>query len=231
MMMGLPYRNAGTLALLVLLCSVPLLAQVGKSGLTGTVTDVSGAIVPNVKVTAKNDATNLTWSAVTSASGAYFIQDLPVGRYSITAEAPGFQRSVVQNFVTEVDRVSSVNITLSVGEVTQSVDVKAEGELLTTTSGTIGNLVTSKEIETLPLNGRSWISLNYLTPSAVKFRGSSSANSNITASVAPGNFVVNGLRGGNNKYYIDGVDLENTEDQILGIIPPVDALQEFRTQT
>src|SRR6058998_1013053 len=95
----------GIVALLSVLCSVPLLAQVGKSGLTGTVTDVSGALVPNVKITAKNEATNLTWSAVTSTPGAYFIQDLPAGRYTITAEAPGFQRSVVQNLVTEVDRV------------------------------------------------------------------------------------------------------------------------------
>ena len=222
---------AAVAVLWILLSPVPSASQVGKSGLTGTITDASGAVAPNVKITATNDATNLTWTALTGASGSYSIPALPPGSYTLSAEAGGFQKSVVEHVITEVDRVSSVNITLTVGGINQSVNVKAEGELLTTTSGTVGNLVTSKEIETLPLNGRSWISLNYLTPSAVKFRGTSAATSNITASVAPGNFVVNGLRGGNNKYYIDGVDLENTEDQILGIIPPVDALQEFRTQT
>jgi len=226
------YCKDTSLALAItLIWAGTLYGQVGKSGISGTVTDRSGSVVPNAKVEARDERTNLTWNAVTSQSGAYFIRNLPVGRFTVSVEAAGFQRTVIANVETEVDRVTSVDAQLTVGEVTQSVEVHAETELLTTTSGTVGNLVTTHEMESLPLNGRSWISLNYLTPSAVKFRGTSSATSNITASVAPGNFVVNGLRGGNNKFYIDGVSLENTEDQILGIIPPVDALQEFRTET
>jgi hypothetical protein len=207
------------------------MAQVGRSGLTGTFLDKSGAAVPRVKVNVRNEATNLLWTTVASESGAYFVQNLPVGQYTLSAEAGGFQKAVVEHIQTEVDKVTSVDVTLTLGEVTQSVEVQAESGMLTTTSATVGNLVTRKEIETLPLNGRSWMTLNYLTPSAVKFRGSSAANSDITASVSPGNFVVNGLRGGNNKFFIDGVSLENTEDQILGILPPIESLQEFRTQS
>jgi hypothetical protein len=173
----------------------------------------------------------LTWSVLTGSSGAYSIRNIPAGEYSVAAEATGFQRGHVEHVKTEVDKVSSLDIQLVIGAVTESVEVKAEAALLNTTSGTVGNLVTQKEIETLPLNGRSWISLNYLTPGAVKFRGTSSAFSNITASVSPGNFVVNGLRGGDNQYFLDGVSLENSHDKILGILPPIDALQEFRTQT
>src|SRR5438874_1437775 len=83
------------IALFALLSPVPSLSQVGKSGLTGTVTDATGAVAPNVKITAQNGATNLTWSAMTSASGAYSIPDLPPGYYTVSAEATGFQKSVV----------------------------------------------------------------------------------------------------------------------------------------
>ena len=206
-------------------------AQIGRSGLTGTITDPGGAAAPDVKVTATNEATGLTWATYTSSSGAYSIPNIPAGMYTVTAEASGFQKSHAEHVSTEVDKISTLDIKLVLGAVTQSVQVEGAAPLLNTTSGTIGNLVTTKEIETLPLNGRSWISLNYLTPGAVKFRGTSSAFSNITASVAPGNFVVNGLRGGDNQYYLDAVSLENSHDKILGILPPVDALQEFRTQS
>lgn len=214
-----------------LLLGLPLLGQVGRSGVTGTIIDPTGAVVPNAKVTAKNESTNLEWSTTTGDTGAYFIRNLPVGRYTVTAEADGFKKVIVGPFDTEVEKVSTVDVSLTVGEMTQTVEVAAEAGLLTTTSGTVGNLVTRKEIETLPLNGRSWINLNYLTPGSVKFRGTSMNFSNITESVAPGGFVVNGLRGGNNLFFIDGVNLQNVEDQIHSILPTLDALQEFRTQT
>ena len=221
----------GTLVLLLLSFSAPLAGQVGRSGISGTVTDPTGAVVPGVQVTAENEATNQKWSTTSGTAGVYFIRNLPVGLYTVTAEVPGFQRSIITQFQTEVEKMSSLDFTLTVGAVTQEITVEATPTLLTETSGTIGNLVTRKEIETLPLNGRSWISLNFLTPGAVKFQGQSSAFSDITGTVSPGNVVVNGLRGGNNKYFIDGVSLENSEDQILGILPPLEAIQEFRTQT
>ena len=127
--------------------------------------------------------------------------------------------------------MSSLDTKLTVGAVTQSLNVTATPALLTATSGTVGNLVTEKEIETLPLNGRSWINLNYLTPGATTYIGLSMNFSNITESVAPGNVVLNGLRGGNNLFYIDGVSTADVEDFIISVYPPLDALAEFRTQS
>src|SRR5439155_2877877 len=158
-------------------------------------------------------------------------RNLAPGSYTVTAEVIGFQKAVIEHVLTEVEKISSVDITLSVGQVEQTVSVEATPSLITTTSGTVGNLVTQKEIETLPLNGRSWVSLNFLTPGAVPFHGATSGAIAITASVAPSNFTVNGLRGGNNLYLIDGANLEVVATQVLGILPPLDALSEFRTQT
>lgn len=218
--------------LVVSLCSPALgVAQVGRSGIVGTVTDPSGAVVPNARVTARNEATNLQWNVTTGDRGAYFLRNLPVGRYTVTVEAPGFQKAVIEHVFTEVEKETSADITLALGTPAQSVTVTAAPPLLTATSGVVGNLVTSKEIDELPLNGRSWVSLNYLTPGATKFRGASAAFSNITETVAPTSFSVNGLRGGANHFFIDGVDLQNVEDHILSILPPLDSLQEFRTQT
>ena len=79
----------------------------------------------------------------------------------------------------------------------------------------MGNLVTGKEIADIPLNGRNWVSLNLLTPGAARFYGISMSFSNITQSVAPGNFVVNGLRGSNNAYLLDGINQQDVEAFIL----------------
>src|ERR1039458_9993336 len=104
-------------ALFLPLC---ILGQVGTAGISGTVFDQAGAVVPNVKITVKNEATNLDWSATTGAAGSYFIRDLPPGIYTISAQAQGFSKFVVENVVTEIDKVSSVDVKLSLGEVKQT---------------------------------------------------------------------------------------------------------------
>src|SRR4030095_6283478 len=167
----------------VCLLPVALMGQIGASGITGTVTDPAGALVPNAKVTVKNEATNVEASTVSSAAGTYIVRNLTPGSYTVTAELPGFQKSVVEHVVTEVEKVSTVDIKLAIGAVTESVNVTAsEAVKLNTESGTVGQLVTTKEIENLPLNGRSWVSLNFLTPGAVRFHGTT-ANESVMAAV------------------------------------------------
>ena len=221
----------GIVVLCLLLMPVVSLAQIGASGIAGTVTDSTGGAVAHVKITATNEATHVEASTISSTAGTYELRNLIPGPYDVKAEASGFKTSVTGKVVTEVDKVSTVNIQLTVGAVSQSVNVTAaEAVQLDTESSTVGQLITAKEIVTLPLNGRNWISLNYLTPGAVVFHGTTAGEA-VTSSVYPQNVVLNGLRGGDNAYYIDGALLPAFETQVILIIPPLDALGEFRVQT
>jgi len=219
------------IVVVVFLFSAGSQAQIGASGITGTVSDPSGAAVAGAKVTVTNEATNVEWNTVSSASGAYIVRNLPPGTYSVAVEAPGFQRSATLHVSADVEKVSTVDVSLKVGASTQEVNVTATpATALNTESGTVGTLITPKEITTLPLNGRSWISLNYLSPGAVNFHGTT-ANESVMSSVTPPNVVLNGLRGGNNAYYLDGSSLQVRETQVVLVIPPLDAINEFRVQT
>lgn len=221
------------IAILSLLLLIPVVsfAQIGASGITGTVTDSTGAAVSNARITAKNEATNVEVSTVSSTAGTYNIQNLIPGSYVLTADLSGFKKSITEHVVTEVDKLSTVNIKLAIGTVSETVKVVANQAVqLDTESSTVGQFITAKEIENLPLNGRNWISLNYLTPGAVVFHGTTAGES-VTSTVYPQNVVLNGLRGGNNAYYIDGAYLPALETQLVLIIPPLDGLGEFRVQT
>lgn len=221
----------GTLFLVAF--SAALLAQIGTSGITGTVTDPSGAVVPNVKIAVQNESTNVIWNTTSSGSGAYMIRNLPPGSYTVTAVVAGFEKSITRHIVADVDRISTVNVRLAVGAPSQSVTVQSTPSvMLNTQSGTVGQLVDSKEAETLPLNGRNWIELMYLTPGAVTFHGLTASQDVMgTSSVMPQGIVVNGLRGGDDTYYLDGSETKQEETQDVLIMPAMDALSQFRVQT
>ena len=207
-----------------------LMGQVGGSGITGVVTDPAGVPAAGVKITIKNEGTNLEWSVTTSDTGSYVVPNLPPGLYTVSSELTGFQKVMTKDLALEVDKMSSLDIKLTVGAVTETVNVEATPDLLNTTSGTVGSIVTQSEIETIPLNGRSWMNLNYLAPGAAVGRAFSTNYIGIMAPVAPVGFTSGGLRAGNNLYFIDGVNMQDVETNLVSIYPPLDSLQEFRTE-
>src|SRR5262245_7801817 len=107
--------------LVLVLESLPLAAQVGRSGITGTVTDPSGAAVVGAKVSVRNESTNVEVTTQTGESANYFVRGLPVGSYTLTVQAPGFETLVTRHVQTEVDKTSSVDAKLQLGAATQSV--------------------------------------------------------------------------------------------------------------
>jgi len=219
----------------VLLVSLAALGQTFRGTILGTVTDASGAVVSGAKVTVRNVGTGLERTTQTSADGSYSIPELPIGTYSVTVTQSGFQTSVTKDVVVDVATERRVDGTLRPG--TASTTVEVSGEVLPqveTTSAELGGVLTPHTIENLPVNGRDYTKLIYLTPGV--------AGSPDQISDSPGSFGVfsmNGARGRANNFLLDGTDMNDgyrndpaiNEAGVFGTpatILPVDAVGELR---
>ena len=138
------------ICVLALSFSTALHAQ-ALSGITGVVTDASGAVVPNAKVTVTNNATGVVSHTITSSSGTYTVTDLIPGTYTVQVEMEGFQASVHNGVLVEVGRQSTVNAALATGNVTQSVEVQENAITLNTTQPELGTTIENAVVEALPV--------------------------------------------------------------------------------
>ncbi len=196
--------------------------------LYGTVTDKTGATVPNVQVTATNTGTNFTRSAQTSAEGAYRIEFLPVGDYVVEVSASGFKKFLQKNIVLQVNVAARVDALLDVGAMSDEVSVSATVNQINTENAQIGRTVENAEITTLPIVGRNVYALLSLTP------GVSSNSNGIVLGFPEQRTTINGGAdggAGSVNYYLDGgnnmTGLRNTGN----IAPNPDAVEEFRVVT
>src|SRR5262249_26756492 len=203
-------------------------AQTVTGDITGDVTDSSGAVMPNVEVTAVNTGTNLSRSATTSANGNFRITQLPIGDYKVTASAQGFKSAVI-NAEVRAGGLAQANFKLTVGQRSETVEVEGTAPLVEL-SPNQNNYVDSLKIENVPLNGRDFNSLLAITPGVQRDPG--------------GGFLaisINGARTTSNNYFIDGLynndryygDSAINQTGILGIpavtFPP-DAIEELTVQ-
>ncbi len=146
--------------LLVFAPTVLLSAQGGAVGtILGTVTDSSGAVVPNAHVIITNTATNVVHPAKTTNTGDYTLPYLAPGVYRVSVEASGFEKAVVENVTLAVAQQERINVILKVGAATETVEVQAGTVALDTDSSTVSQIITQKQVEQLPLNGRNFLSL------------------------------------------------------------------------
>ncbi len=208
-----------------------LFAQRDLATLTGTVTDAQGGAVGNAKVTITEDATGLKYETQTSSGGEYTRPALKPGTYSVEVEAPGFKRSTQRNVIlTAGDRVG-VNMQLSLGEVSQSVEVSADAPLLQTESTIIGASINTKQVGELPLGGqRTFTYLARLSPGVVPAEPGA-------RDAVGGGFSANGVRSnGQNNFLLNGVDNNvnvidflNQTSYVVG--PSVEAIGEMRVMT
>src|SRR5215831_7072247 len=195
-----------TLALLgALLTGGSALAQTFRGIILGAITDSSGAAVPGASVTIKNLDTGLTRNVGTSDDGTYAAPELPIGNYSVTVEKAGFKIGLVTGVKVEVSSERRVDFTLQPGQLSQTVEVQGEElPLVESTTNTLGGIVESKVVTTLPVNGRDYQKLILLVP------GAASGPDAITDS--PGSYgtvSVNGARGRSNNYLLDGTDMND----------------------
>jgi hypothetical protein len=226
------------MALFCLWLASAALGQTGNASLTGTVLDETGALVPNAKVTATNDATGIETVAATTHAGIYVLTGLNPGTYTVQATADGFQPKIVPDVKLNVDQQASLDFALAVGSQKQEVTVTSESvPLMQTVDASVGDVVQSQQVQDLPLNGRYFTQLLELSPGAV-----ASINSNNYAHPSDPSeaghqrngmpaFDINGQSGAATFFRLDGI--ENNEREFGGANVPisVDAIQEFKVQT
>ncbi|MGC1645420.1 MAG: carboxypeptidase-like regulatory domain-containing protein, partial [Candidatus Sulfotelmatobacter sp.] len=203
-----------TIGLVVFLISVAVVgfAQVDTGSLVGTVKDASGALLPGVAVTATNTDTGIATPTKTAQNGDYVITPLHIGRYSVSVEATGFRREIRKDIVLDVQQTIRLDFSLKVGSVSETMEISGAPPLLETESATLGNVVTAETVEELPLNGRRYTDLAELTSGVAKvIEGPVNGGSTPTNGNAGGSFAVNGTRGDQNNFILDGID-NNSND-------------------
>ncbi|HEY3441443.1 MAG TPA: TonB-dependent receptor [Paludibaculum sp.] len=197
-------------------------AQVATARLDGSVQDQSGSVVPSAKVVVVNDKTQARAEAITNAEGNYVFPSLQPGLYTISVEAAGFRKSVVNAVELNVSVATSQRFKLEVGQVTESVVVEAEAVRVQTTDAQIGRSVTMRDIDTLPQLGRSPIILAVFQPGVQINPGDTTFS------------VINGMRQGANNSTLDGIDVNDAVVPRLGLAMTAnntDSVGEFRIIT
>lgn len=213
-----------------ILLAIPsiLFAQAGATGtILGTVTDSTGAVVPNARITVTNTATQVSSKTTTNSVGDYNVPALNPGTYTVAAEASGFQKGVISAFTLTVNQHARVDLSLRPGAVTQTVMTTAQAVSLDTDTAELSNLVSQQQVENLPLNGRNFMQLLMLGAGAVTVGGEQA-----TMRQGEGAAIsVNGGRPEGNNYTLDG--LVNTDAALVtpAVILSQDAIQEFKVSS
>lgn len=207
-------------AAVCVLCAGLLLASPTGS-IAGFVKDPSGAFMPGVKITLTNTATNAQLTVNTDTNGEFQFLQLAPASYSLVVEAKGFKKSIV-NTVVQVDQITRVEVTLAVGELSESVQVESAAPLLENDKSAISSVVDSRTISNMPLNARQFLDLALLTPGTLP----------AATGTQGGGFNVAGARSQSNVFLLDGIS--NVDTQInspLNNFRITDAVQEFAVQT
>ena len=203
-------------------------AQQDQGAVTGTITDPSGASVPNATVTLTNVENGFVLNGGTDASGNYTFSPIKIGNYKVTATAPGFSTTEQTNVHVDVQSRVEVNVKLNPGAATTTVEVNEAPPLMQTQEASTGQVLSAQTINDTPLNGRNWVFIAQLTAGVAPPSGSRGAGK--------GDFNANGQRAEQNNFILDGVDNNNNVVDFLNgasfiVRPPPDALAEFKVQT
>lgn len=216
--------------LVICLLTVSAWGQFESATLSGTITDATGGAVAGASVTILNEATNIEVSATTDGQGRYIFTGIRPGAYRLTASAPGFKQFVSSGLVLQVNQAAELNVSLTVGAITEQIQVTASSPMLETESSSRGAVIDQTKIVELPLNGRDYNQLALLSPGVL------AATPRLQTVGFRGVFNVNGNRAFNNAFQLDGVDNTSYSNSFRGmnvqvVQPSVEALQEFKIQT
>ncbi|MDT7540234.1 MAG: hypothetical protein QOE33_138 [Acidobacteriota bacterium] len=220
---------ATVITCVVLVCAMTALAfaqQPTTATLIGRVTDPNGAVVPGVKVSATQKAIGVKREATSNAEGEFALVNLPVGEYEVRTEAVGFKATIYTSVVLQVGQSTSLDVKLEVGFISDKIDDLLGAEpLVNTTSATVDSVISHREIESLPLNGRNFLELALLVPGNSPAPNFDPTKTNTVVISSGGQFG----RGGN--VTVDGADIN--DDVVGGAVQNIsqDAVQEFQIAT
>lgn len=219
------------------------LGQAGRGSISGLVTDQTAAIVPGAKVVLQSQATGLKLTTVSTAAGLYSFISLAPGTYQITANATGFETLVEKNIAVSVDQVSTANLSLKVGSVSEVVTVNEGAGLVEASNSTVGQLISADTIDRVPLLTRNVFDLVQLSAGVTPANGAPNSSSSFAieniSSGRPGvdvsSYTINGAIVGSVYYMVDGSPIGIAENNAAAIIPaldiPEDGVEETRVET
>jgi hypothetical protein len=231
---ALMYRFLPTLTGCILalgLCVAMASAQTVNGTITGSVTDPTGAVVPGATVIAHNLDTGVDTPTTTNSVGLYRIEFLPIGRYRVTATAGGFDTATLPPFSLEALQTAQFNVKLQVGSSATNIDVSATSPILNTTDAVVASTFTANTIRNFPLNGLDFSALTLYVPGSVTTAGTSGTTSIERSTYYTDTVNVNGNRAQANNYTLDGIDINETFNNLISYSPAPEALEEIQVVT
>ncbi|MHB8500787.1 MAG: TonB-dependent receptor [Candidatus Acidiferrales bacterium] len=224
-----PLRTIGLrLALLLISLALGGLAQAqSTASLNGTVTDPTGAGIPNAKVSATNQATGVETTTQTDGAGAYLFPTLPIGIYRIEVTAANFQSAVISKISLQVATAVTQNFQLKIGEATEKIEIVADAAEIDTATNSMSQVINDKTVQDIPLNGRHFTDLSLLTPGTM----TAPANGFLSAPLRGlGSFGINtaGQREDTTNWLVNGINLNDPVQNQITFQPPIDTLAEFK---
>jgi hypothetical protein len=223
-----------------ILLNTAVLAWAGVAGsISGTVTEASGRVVPNAHLTAREAGTGLTYQTTTDGSGWYTLPVLPVGSYDLEIAAAGFSNYKRTGIVLDTNAELTIDAALAVSGAHETVSVSDNALHVETESTQLGQVITGREMQAVPLDGRSYTDLLALQPGVAPATAITSSTVqdvgatvlNPSGTLNPGNLSVNGQRETANYFSVNGSDAEEDVNAGTAIIPNLDAIAEFRIVT
>ncbi|HTM49857.1 MAG TPA: carboxypeptidase regulatory-like domain-containing protein [Bryobacteraceae bacterium] len=201
--------------------TVSVVAQTPTANIVGKVVDPTGAVIPGAKILVRQTDTNQIREVTTNGEGAYTVPNLSPGDYDITVELEGFRRLEERGITLQLDQTVRLELVMRVGSIAETLEVHASAPLLNTETAVKGDMIVSKEMVDIPLNGRDFADLAYLVPGvSQKAQGGNGSN-----------FAVNGARTDNTNFTIDGFFNQNPKGGTAQARPTIDSMMEFKMQT
>src|SRR4051812_675598 len=213
------------------LSSIPLVGQAFYGSIVGTVTDQSGAALRGATITLTNIGTGERRQVQSGNGGDYQFLNLVPGKYRVEVEQSGFKKATSENVEVTVSGTARADVTMQIGDVTQNIEVTAAPPVLQTENANLSQVVNSRAVQELPVNGRNVLNLTALVPGVVP-QGSTEGNALTGKNIfAAGNYQIGGGFANQGAVYFDGVPANSALGNLVNMVPSPDAVAEFRVQT